>query len=323
MKLVQFFLPEKGKRVGVVQGDRVLDVTSTDEGIRSTLDLVTQGKTARGVVARASWLTKTLHRRGLDWRELQRPPSRRSPHLLVPIDAPEVWGAKDTYALDDGQAGVGGTSDNSHKQSVGPSTDDDPRPALFFKATAHRVAGPHAPIAIRRDSTLTLPEAGLAVVLGAGGAVVAFTACNDVAARDIEQRGLKHLSQARIYLGGCALGPCLTTPDEIDDPCALQVRCSIVRGGKAIFSEATSTARLRRPIEALVGWLLLDNPVPTGTVLCTGTGIVVPDIAALSNGDHVDIEVQSIGRLSNPVRGTEDGRPGAGRDIESSLRVVE
>jgi 2-dehydro-3-deoxy-D-arabinonate dehydratase len=61
--------------------------------------------------------------------------------------------------------------------------------------------------------------------------------------------------------------------------------------------------RLRRPIEALVRWLLRDNPVPAGTVLSTGTGIRVPVTAALSNGDQVEIEVQSIGRLSNPVRG--------------------
>jgi 2-dehydro-3-deoxy-D-arabinonate dehydratase len=303
MKLIQFFLPGKGKRVGVIQGDRVLDITSIDEDVGCTLDLVTQGKTARGVVARATWLAKTLHRRGLDWRELQRPPSRRFPHLLVPIDAPEVWGAKDTYALDDGRARAGGTSENLHKSTVEALPADDPRPILFFKATAHRVAGPHAPIAIRQDSTLTLPEAGLAVVLGAGGAVVAFTVCNDVAARDIEQRGLEYQSQARIYLGSCALGPCLTTPDEIDDPCALQVRCSILRAGEAIFSEAANTARLLRPVEALVPWLLRDNPVPAGTVLSTGTGIVVSAMAALSNGDRVDIEAQSIGRLSNPVRG--------------------
>jgi len=303
VKLVQFFLPGKGKRVGVIQSDRVLDITSSDENVRCTLDVVTQGKTAQGVVARASWLAKRLHRRGLDWRELQRPPSRRSPHLLVPIDAPEVWEAKDTYALDDGRARAGGTSDTPHKSTVEALPADDPRPVLFLKATAHRVVGPHAPIAIRRDSALTVPEAGLAVILGPAGVVVAFTACNNLTARDIEQRGLEYLSQARIYLGSCALGPCLVTPDEIEDPRALQIRCTIFRSGTAIFSEAANTARLRRPVEALVPWLLRDNPVPAGTVLSTGTGIVVPDVAALSNEDQVEIEVQSVGRLSNPVRG--------------------
>jgi len=303
MKLIQFFLPGKGKRVGVIQGDRVMDITSTDEGVRCTLDLVAQGKTARGVVTRASWLSKRLHRRGLDWRELQQAPSRRSPHLLVPIDAPEVWGAIRTYAPVDEPPCACPASDPPRAQSVKLDTAADPRPVLFFKATADRVVGPHAPIAIRQDSGRTVPEASLAFVLGAEGAVVAFTACNDVVARDIEQGGPEYLSQARIYRGGCALGPCVTTPDEIDNPGALQLRCSILRAGKAIFSEVASTARLTWSVDSLVSWLLRDNPVPAGTVLSSGTGIPVPDAAALADGDRVEIEVQSIGRLSNPVRG--------------------
>lgn len=303
MKLIQFFLPGKGKRVGVIQGDRVLDITSIDEGVRCTLDLVAQGKTARGVVTRASWLVKKLHRRGLDWREIQQPPSRRSPHLLVPIDAPEVWGAKETYTPNDELSPSGATSERPHAQPVNPDNTGDSRPVLFFKATADRVVGPHAPIAIRQDSTRTVPEASLAAVLGVGGAVVAFTACDDVVARDIEQGGPEYLGQARIYRGGCALGPCLTTPDEIGDPGALQLRCSILRAGRAVFSGAVSTARMRQGVDALVSWLLRDNPVPAGTVLSTGTGLPVPDAAALANGDEVEIEAQSIGRLSNPVRG--------------------
>lgn len=303
MKLIQFFLPGKGKRVGVIQGDRVLDITSSEEGVLCTQDLVTQGKTARGVVTRASWLVKKLHQRGLDWRELQQVPSRRSPHLLVPIDATEVWGTKDAYRLDDGKPPAGRQANAPLARPIVPDPADVSRPVLFFKATADRVVGPHAPIAIRRDSTRTVPEACLAAVLGPEGAVVAFTACNDVVARDIEQGGPEYWSQARVYRGGCALGPCLTTPDEIDDPGALQLRCSILRAGKSIFSEAASTAGLARSVDALVSWLLRDNPVPAGTVLSTGTGIPVPDAAALANGDHVDIEAQSIGRLSNPVRG--------------------
>ncbi len=303
MKLVQFFLPGKGKRVGVIQGDRVLDITSSDEGVRSTLDLVTQGKTARGIVTRASWLLKRLHRRATDGRELQPTHSRRRPHLLVPIDAPEVWGTKDAYPRDDGRSPADRPNDPPHAQSALPGVADTSRPGLFFKATAGRVVGPYAPIAIRQDSTCTVPGAGLAIVLGAGGGVVAFTACNDVVARAIERDGPQYASQARVYLGSCALGPCLVTSEEIEDPRTLQVRCNILRDGKTIFSEATSTAHLRRSVDTLVSWLLRDNPVPVGTVLSAGTGIPVPDAAALAHGDQVEIAVQGIGRLSNPVRG--------------------
>jgi len=304
MKLVQFFRPGKGKRVGLVQGDRVLDITSSDEGVGCTLDLVIQGKTAQGMVTRGMWLAKRLHRKALDWRELQRSPSRRAPHLLVPIDPPEVWGAKGTYAPELGQAGIALASGDAPATPAGAMATRDRRPALFFKATAYRVVGPNAPIMLRSDSKLTVPEAGLAVVLGAPGAVVAFTACNDVTARDIEEGGPEFLSQAKVYAASCALGPCLVTADEVEDPYGLQVRCSIIRNGETIFSEATRTARLHQPIDEMVAWLCKDNPILPATVLSTGTGLVVPNPMALSDGDQVHIEVQGIGRLSNPVRRT-------------------
>jgi 2-dehydro-3-deoxy-D-arabinonate dehydratase len=310
MKLIQFFLPGKGKRVGLVQGDRVLDITSTEEGVRSTLDLVAQGKTAQGLVARATWLSRTLHRKGLDWRELLRPPSRRVSHLLIPIDPPEVWGATDTYAsaAEGGFIPASGSSNDSPATAPGSSG----RPGLFFKATAARTVGPSVPIAIRSDSMLTVPEAGLAAILGTDGAVAAFTGGNDVTARDLERCGPEFQSQARIYTGSCALGPCLVTPDEIGDPRGLQIRCSIIRDGQILFSEATNTARLRQPVTETMAWLCRDNPVPAGTVLLTGTGIPVPDSAALADGDLVEIEIEGVGRLSNPVgRGATAKRQGS------------
>ena len=79
MRLVQFFLPGKGKRVGLIRGDQVLDITASEEGVSSTLDLVAQGKTAAGFATRAAWLAKRLRRKPLDYQALQRSPSRRAP----------------------------------------------------------------------------------------------------------------------------------------------------------------------------------------------------------------------------------------------------
>jgi len=42
--------------------------------------------------------------------------------------------------------------------------------------------------------------------------------------------------------------------------------------------------------------------VPAGTVLSTGTGILVPDAHALREGDVVEIELERIGTLRNTVR---------------------
>jgi len=301
MKLVQFFLPGKGKRVGLVRGDRILDVTAPDEGVHSALDLVEQCKTAAGLVKRAEWLSRRLRRKALDWPALQRTPSRRAPHLLVPIDPPEVWGAGVTYKrsaeLRDEGADVGKGVRGIYDYVYG-----NPRPALFFKATASRCVGPNAPVLIRSDSQLTAAEPELAIILGARGAIVAFTACNDVSAWDIERENPLYLPQSKVYLGCCALGPCLVTSDEIGDPYALQIRSRTIRDGKTVSSQAANTSQFHRRLEDLVPWLLKDNMIPVGTVLSTSTGIMVPNDLNLRDGDQVDIEIQGIGRLSNPVR---------------------
>jgi 2-dehydro-3-deoxy-D-arabinonate dehydratase len=308
MKLVQFFLPGKGKRVGLVRGERVLDITAPDEGVRSVLDLVVQGKSAPGLLKRTEWLARRLHRKAVDWPGLQRTPSRRAPHLLIPIDPPEVWGAMTTYKRGAEVRGEQGDVAQA-KLGIYDYVYGSPRPVLFFKATASRCVGPNAPVVIRSDSRLTAAEAELAIVLGDGGSVVGFTACNDVSAWDIQRESPLFLPQSKIYLGCCGLGPCLVTPDEIGDPYALQIRCSIIRDGHAIFSEAVSTAQFHRRLEDLISWLVRDNPIPPGTALSTGTGIMAPGELALRDGDRVEIEIQGIGRLSNPVR-QQRGRQG-------------
>jgi 2-dehydro-3-deoxy-D-arabinonate dehydratase len=300
VKLVQFFVPGQGPRLGVLRGDRVLDITAPEEGLRGTLDLVEQGKTASGVLKRAEWLARQVRRKALEWPALQRPPSRRAPHLLLPLNPPEVWAVSGTEPRSVEHCGkpTGATADRGSPSPVALQ----PRPALFFKATASRCVGPNAPVMIRCDSRLTAAEPGLAVVVGAAGAVVGFTACTGLSARDIARVDPLYLPQAEIYRGCCALGPCLVTSDEVGDPQALQVRCTIVRDGKPAFSEAANTSQFPRKLEELIAWLLRDGAVPAGTVLSTGPAIRVPDVFALREGDRVDLEVQSVGRLSNPVR---------------------
>jgi 2-dehydro-3-deoxy-D-arabinonate dehydratase len=78
--------------------------------------------------------------------------------------------------------------------------------------------------------------------------------------------------------------------------------CTIRRGSETIFSGSASTRTLNRRIETLISYLLRANSVPAGSVLLTGTGIIVPQEAALQPGDVVTIRVPEIGELSNPAR---------------------
>jgi 2-dehydro-3-deoxy-D-arabinonate dehydratase len=58
---------------------------------------------------------------------------------------------------------------------------------------------------------------------------------------------------------------------------------------------------MRRSFAELVEWLLRDNPVPDGSILFTGTGLVPPDDFTLEPGHAVEITVPEIGTLRNPV----------------------
>ena len=154
-------------------------------------------------------------------------------------------------------------------------------------------------IGIRADSKFTAPEPELAVVLGKKGAIVGYTLANDVSAWDIERENALYLPQSKVYTACCSLGPVMVTADEIKDPYNLHMTCEILRDGVVRFSGSTSTGKLHRKIETIVEYLVRSNPVPAGSVLCTGTGIIVTEEVALAPGDVVRIHVEEIGELIN------------------------
>ena len=102
-----------------------------------------------------------------------------------------------------------------------------------------------------------------------------------------------------MYTACCSLGPVIVTTDEIADPYKLEMSCRITRNGSVRFEGATSTGRLHRKFETLTEYLLRSNQAPAGSVLLTGTGIIVTEDAALGAGDTVSIRVPEIGELSN------------------------
>jgi hypothetical protein len=278
MKLIQFFLPGKGQRVGLVRGDRVLDLTRAPEGIRSTRDLVAEAKSAEGLTARVEWLARRAGGPAVEWQALQRPPSRRAPHLILPIDPPEVWAVRDA-----------------------PDPADPGRPWLEFKATAWRCAGPFGRVALRRDSVRMIARACLAAVLGPTGAPIAYTACLDLMARDLGGPGAERVARATTYAGCCALGPCLVTPEDLEVPEGLQVTGRVVREGGVAWENGEKTADLPHRLVAAAAWLTREDAVPVGSVLIGAGGPETPDGAALRLEDRVEVEIQGVGRLSCSV----------------------
>ena len=138
--------------------------------------------------------------------------------------------------------------------------------------------------------------------MGKKAEIVGYTICNDVSAWDLERENPLYLPQSKIYQGSCALGPFLVTPEEVPDPYNLTIRCRITRKGMKIFEDSVNTSHMKRRLEELRDSLCRYNPVPSGTVVSTGTGIMVPNELPLQEGDIVEIEVDRLGTLSNSVK---------------------
>jgi 2-dehydro-3-deoxy-D-arabinonate dehydratase len=219
--------------------------------------------------------------------------------LLVPVEAPEVWCAGVTY-----ERSRDARVEESAAQDVYTLVYEAPRPELFLKdAAGRRTVGPGQPIGIRGDSAWNVPEPEIGLVLDERGGIEGFTIGNDVSSRDIEGANPLYLPQAKIYAGACALGPAVYVPDHSDDD-EVEFEISMrIRGadGTTLFEGLASTAQMRRSFADLADWLLVDNPVPAGSVLLTGTGLVPPDEFTLLPGHVVEIHVPEIGTLVNPV----------------------
>jgi len=219
---------------------------------------------------------------------------------LIPLSPSEVWASGCTYetsaAFRDSETIE---PDKGTREGMYAHVYRAPRPEIFFKGTARVCVGPGQNIGIRSDSKFTAPEPELAVVLGKRGQIVGYTLANDVSAWDIERENALYLPQSKVYTACCALGPVMVTTDELTDPYNLRMTCEILRGDEVRFSGSTSTAKLHRKIEDIVGYLTRSNQVPAGSVLCTGTGIIVTEEVALAPGDVVRIWVREIGELAN------------------------
>jgi 2-dehydro-3-deoxy-D-arabinonate dehydratase len=216
--------------------------------------------------------------------------------LLLPLEPPEVWCAGVTY-----ERSREARMEESRAEDVYALVYDAERPELFLKdAGCRRTVGPGASIGVRSDASWSVPEPELGVVLGTGGRLLGATIGNDVSSRDIEGQNPLYLPQAKVYAGACAIGPAVLVPDDWEEPFEIELRI-LAEGGETLFRGSTSTARMRRSFAELASFCVRDNPVPPGSVLLTGTGVVPPDGFTLEPGQTVEIHVSGIGMLANPV----------------------
>ncbi|MEJ8570472.1 fumarylacetoacetate hydrolase family protein [Microbaculum marinum] len=181
-------------------------------------------------------------------------------------------------------------------------------PTLFVRVTDTLVAHDE-PMVVPSVSSELDYECELALVIGKGGrhiaredalAHVAGYACfNDGSVRDYQ---MKHsLAAGKNFHATGGFGPWLVTADAIPDPGRLQLR-TLINGQEL---QNGNTSDLIFDIPEIISYISAFTPLSPGDVISTGTpegvGFVRKPPIFLKPGDTVEIEVEGIGKLRNPV----------------------
>ncbi len=290
MQLVRYLARAGQPAVGVVQGGEVVPLRVGEEDARTkrvpyrTLSDILEDDDPANVVS----LLADPTRGTVPVTQVQ---------LLPPIDRQEVWAAGVTYR----RSQTARMAESTTAADVYDRVYDADRPELFFKATPNRVVGPGQGIRIRADSQWSVPEPELALVLNSKLEVAGFTIGNDVSSRDIEGANPLYLPQAKIYDHCCALGPGITLADSMPVRSEIGIGMVIRRGSEVVFQGETSASELHRSFDNMIEYLGRDNTFPDGVFLLTGTGIVPDEKFTLQKGDVVELAIDGIGLLINPV----------------------
>jgi 2-dehydro-3-deoxy-D-arabinonate dehydratase len=282
MKLAKFLHPTGSIGVGRVEGDQVWPLDLSGGQYRSLFEILE----ADNPYEAAEFLAREEDK--LPLAEVR---------LLPPIDQQEVWAAGVTYR----RSRTARMEESAAAASCYDRVYASPRPELFFKATPHRVAGHGQPLRIRADSNWNVPEPELTLVLSSKLHLVGFTVGNDMSSRDIEGDNPLYLPQAKCYNQCCGLGPWITLPVGMPPRADIGIRLLIHRGGAMIYDGRTSVDHMARSFENLIGWLGRDNAFPTGAFLLTGTGVVPDSTFTLQANDIVEIKIDGVGTLLNPI----------------------
>jgi 2-keto-4-pentenoate hydratase/2-oxohepta-3-ene-1,7-dioic acid hydratase in catechol pathway len=186
-------------------------------------------------------------------------------------------------------------------------------PVVFMKApNALQHPGQRILLPTKAKSSQVDYECELAVVIGkpcknvsrekAPECVLGYTCGNDVSARDWQKRwGGSQWCRGKTFDTFAPLGPCLVTRDEIPDPNRLQIK-TVLNGE---IMQDGNTVDMIFDVAALIEFLSASTTLSPGTVILTGTphgvGMARTPPRWLKPGDVVTIEIEKIGRLTNPV----------------------
>jgi len=200
-----------------------------------------------------------------------------------------------------------GLNYREHAAEGGRAAPEEP---ILFGKFATALLEPGAPIVLPREDEHVDSEAELAVVLGRGGRRIAaddaldhvagYTVANDVSARTLQRKDGQWL-RAKGFDTFCPLLPTLVPVAELGDGSALRIT---QRLNRELLQDAT-TSDLIHDVPRLIAHASGAFTLEPGDVILTGTpsgvGVFRDPPVAMRDGDRVEIEIERIGVLANPV----------------------
>jgi 2-keto-4-pentenoate hydratase/2-oxohepta-3-ene-1,7-dioic acid hydratase in catechol pathway len=296
LKLVTY--ERDGRRAGVVIEDRIYDIENCasfltpDDAYPGDLVTLIRNRDTSDLLR----LSKRIMKLGKGKEDL--PPQCGSSLDEVRLHAPIPRPGK-IICL--------GLNYRDHAQEQNAEIPDNP--LLFVKASTATI-GHKQPIVIPEGSTKVDYEAELAFVVGeqvkevkaddAEDAIFGYTCMNDVTEREM-QRGDKQWFRGKSVDTFAPMGPYVVTPDEVGDPSRLSISSRL----NGELMQVSSTSNLIFTPADIIRFVTRTMTLEPGDVISTGTpggvGVFRDPPVFLKDGDVIEVIIDGIGTLSNPV----------------------
>jgi 2-keto-4-pentenoate hydratase/2-oxohepta-3-ene-1,7-dioic acid hydratase in catechol pathway len=199
---------------------------------------------------------------------------------------------------------------NYRDHSIESGATEPPKSPIIFAKFPNSIAGPEDAIVIPASDPQVDYEAEMAVVIGRKGKAISaekafdyvagYMPLNDVSAR-AWQFSDKQWVRGKSPDTFCPTGPYLTTREDVPDPHSLTI-CARVNG---VILQDSNTSKMIFRVPQLIEFISASITLEPGDIIATGTpegvGAFRKPPIYLKPGDVVEVEIQQLGVLRNPV----------------------
>lgn len=200
----------------------------------------------------------------------------------------------------------------SESVNVQNFTDEIPEEPVLFPKTPNVIIGPDEPIVLPAflneydfDDLRTDYEGELAIIIKdriknlpeeeAFDHILGFTCFNDVSQRNLQRSDKSGWFRGKSLDTFGPIGPVIVPPEEIGDAQNLDIRTRL--NGKVV--QQSNTQYMLFKVQQIISYISKNFTLEPGDIISTGTP---SGVGPLKDGDVVEVEIEGIGTLKNPVQ---------------------